>query len=289
MSNLVMRVLDQRTLDAARIGALVVLTLLLAWVAARIVWLLIAPTDAVSTLTPRALPTPVGQAAEVAVRADISLLMKQNPFESGNAGDRAVVIDAPETDLNLKLVALFMSTNDGGATSATIITPDNKATRFEPGDEILPGVTLQRVLSDRAIISRNGREETIMRSGREAGLSVIGDTSTMRSEAGRVAQESPMLFEPGISALTLIAGINGEVQRNGNDVTGFVLRPRGDASLMQSAGLEPGDRLVKLNDQPVAEIDPSTFAAEFGARGTAIVDIVRSGEARTIEIRFEEE
>lgn len=280
--------MDPRLLEGSRACIQLVLLVVVAYLVTRIAWLILAPAGSVSTMTPRPLPTPVGQSSVPELRADVSLLMKKNPFEAGEAGAPAVE-DAPETDLNLKLVALFMSTGDGATSSATIITPDNKAIRYEPGEEILPGVTLERVLSDRAIITREGREETIMRSGREAGLTVIGDTSAVRDEAGRVTTERPPVFEPGISAMTFMAGIEAEPQMQNETVRALVLRPRGDGSLMRSAGLEPGDRIVKVNGKAVADIDVSSMASQLGAGGTTIVDIVRSGEDRAIEIRFEKE
>lgn len=277
-------------IEGARFAVQLALLIALAFLTAKIGWLLVAPNDAVAAKTARALPSPVGGARGQQVRADLSLLMKENPFTASDSAGAAIAIeDAPETDLNLKLVALFMSTGDAAVSSATIITPDNKATRFEPGEEILPGVRLQRVLSDRAIISRDGREETIMRSGRDAGLSVIGDTDSTRIEADRVATQSAPLFEPGVTAQTLLAGLDAEPQMQDGRVTAIVLRPRGDGSLMRSAGLEPGDRLMQVNGAAVSEADVATLSRQLAAGGSATLDIVRSGEARTIEIRFEEE
>ena len=72
-------------------------------------------------------------------------------------------------------------------------------------------------------------------------------------------------------------------------VTAIVLRPRGDASLMNAAGLEPGDRLVGVNGRAVTDVDVSALASELEAGGTASLDIDRAGETRTVEVRFEEE
>ena len=203
-----MRMIDARLIETGRIGLMLVLLVLGAYFVARLGWLVLSPGEAVSSLTPRPLPTPVASTAGGEVRSDISLLMKENPFRADEAVEPDVA-DVPETDLNLKLVALFMSTGDDATSSATIVTPDNKSERYELGETILPGVVLERVLSDRAIISREGREETIMRSGRSAGLSVIGDPATAQAETGSVTTaEQPALFEPGVTARTLLAGMD---------------------------------------------------------------------------------
>ncbi len=274
-------------MEAARITALVALVLVLAWLVARLFWLFMSPGPAVSDLRPQPLPSPVQTSSGSEVRADLSLIMTQNPFQAAET-EAAIVTDAPETDLNLKLSALFMSTGEG-VSSATIITPDNETTRYELGDEILPGVILERVLSDRAIISRDGREETIMRSGRASGLSVIGDPDTVRTDAGQVTTETAPLFRPGISARTLIAGLVVEAQQENGATTSLLLQPRGDATLMNSAGLEPGDRLVSVNGTRVAELDPSALASRLSSGGTTAITIIRAGETRTVDIRFEEE
>lgn len=274
-------------MEAARIAALFALVLILAWLVARLFWLFISPGPAVSDLRPHPLPTPLQASGGSEVRADLSLIMTQNPFQAADT-EAVVVTDAPETDLNLKLSALFMSTGEG-VSSATIVTPDNETSRYELGDEILPGVILEQVLSDRAIISRDGREETIMRSGRTAGLSVIGDPAAVKTDAGQVTTESTPLFNPGISARTLMAGLAVEVEQEDGVTESLLLQPRGDATLMNSAGLAPGDRLVNVNGTRVAELDPSALASRLATGGTTTITIVREGEIRTVDIRFEEE
>ena len=275
-----------RLVEGLRIALEFALVILVAFLVAKLAWLLVAPGERVSTLTPRPLPAQVQQAGSPAVRADLSLLMTTNPFEADVEAETAVP-DAPETKLNLKLVALFMSTGETSG-SATIVTPDNETVRYELGDEILPGVRLERILSDRVIISRDGREEMLMRGGREPGLSVIGDTSTARTATNGVSRAAPEAFAPGVTARTLLAAIEPFPQEQNGRLSSILLRPRGNPSLMQSAGLEPGDRLVEINGKRVAEIDLSALADEFGAARTARVTVIRDGTTQSLDIRFEE-
>ena len=275
-----------RLLDSLRVAAEFALVVLLAFLVAKLAWLAVAPGERVSTLTPRALPAPLQQGGETQVRADLSLLMTTNPFQAGSEAETGVP-DAPETQLNLKLVALFMSTGETGG-SATIVTPDNESTRYELGDEILPGVRLERILSDRVIISREGREEMLMRGGREPGLSVIGDSADTRTATNGVREAAPGVYEPGISAFTLVSGIELVPQEQNGRVASLLLRPRGDPALMQSAGLEPGDRLVEVNGASVADVDLPALADELGSVGTARVTVIREGTSKSLDIRFEE-
>lgn len=275
-----------RLIEGARLALQLLLVILLAMLLARVGWLLIAPADAVSTLTVRPLPTPIQQTTRANVRGDLSLLLTTNPFvSSGRTAD--VVPDAPETTLNLKLVAIFMST-DPTADSATIVTPDNQTGRFQPGEEIIPGTRLERVLSDRVIISRDGSEETLMRGGREAGLSVIGTPSDARQQTSTVQQPRTAMFSPGVTARTLLASMNPIAETDNGAVEAFILQPRSNPGLMQDAGLEPGDRLIRINNRPVYELDTAALAAELGSAQTVSVTVLRGGEARNLDIRFEE-
>ena len=277
-----------RLIEGARLVLEFVLVIVAAYLLARIAWLIISPGEAVSTLTPRPLPAPVASSTSAGVRADISLLMTTNPFEAGD-GEASAIPDAPATQLNLRLAALFMSTGDEESGSATIVTPDNVATRYELGDEILPGVRLERILADRVIISRDGTEETLMRGGREPGLSVIGDPSEPRSEAGRVSREAPATFAPGVTAQTLLAGLDLEPVEESGQVAAFVIQPKGDNSLIMSAGLEPGDRLVEIDGTRVSDIDTSALAARIGSSRTVTLVVLRNDRPTAIEIRFKEE
>ncbi|MEQ9315918.1 MAG: type II secretion system protein N [Henriciella sp.] len=271
----------------ARIAAEFALVILVAFFIAKLAWLVIAPGPAVAAHQPRPLPTPLMQVNGGDVHADISVLMTTNPFQVDEAAAVAVP-NAPATQLNLKLVALFMSTGDeiDTAGSATIVTPDNQTTRYELGDDILPGVRLERILSDRVIISRNGKEETLMRGGRDEGLSVISDTSTTVNEPGRASTTTNPVFRPDISVTTLIASLETVPETDNGRLTGLVLRPRGNPSVMQSAGLQPGDRLIELNGTDVSELDVSGIAAEMGSARTVTMTVLRNGERQPLEIAF---
>ncbi len=264
-----------------------VLVVLLAVLLARAGWLMVAPADAVSPLSLRPLPSPIQQTTRTDVRSDLSLLLARNPFGTGSAAPVEAVPDAPETSLNLKLVALFMST-DSDADSATIITPDNRSQRFQPGDDIIPGVVLQRVLADRVIISRNGSEESLIRGGREAGLSVISDPSEGPAATSTVSAPPPAVFAPGVSARTLLASLDPVPETTDDRIGALILRPRSNPQLMRAAGLEPGDRLIEINGSQVSELDMSGLAAEFGSARTISVTVLRDGGARTLEINFGE-
>lgn len=275
-----------RLLDGVRTVLQFVLVVAIAVLLARLGWLLVAPSDAVSSLMMRPLPSPIQQVTRSNVRGDLSLLMTTNPFVSSGRAPSAVP-DAPETTLNLKLAAIFMST-DPAADSATIVTPDNRTQRFQPGDEIIPGTELVRVLSDRVIISRNGTDETLMRGGREAGLSVIGNAAEMAEPGSTAEVQATPLFEPGVSARTLLASLNPTADMSNGVVEAFVLQPRSNPALMQQAGLQAGDRLIRINQKPVRDLDTAALAAELSSAQIVSVTVMRGGATQELDIRFEE-
>ncbi|RIJ20557.1 hypothetical protein D1224_15720 [Henriciella barbarensis] len=275
-----------RLLDGVRTVLQFVLVVVIAMLLARIGWLLVAPSDAVSSLRVSPLPSPIQQVTRSSARGDLSLLMTTNPFVSSGRAPSAVP-DAPETTLNLKLAAIFMST-DPAADSATIVTPDNRSQRFQPGDEIIPGTELVRVLGDRVIISRNGADETLMRGGRESGLSVIGDAGDLAEDPSTAEMQPTPLFEAGVSARTLLASLNPAADMSNGVVDAFVLQPRSNPAIMQRAGLQAGDRLIRINQKPVRDLDPAALAAELSSAQTVSVTVMRAGETQNLDIRFEE-
>ena len=160
-----------------RLALEILLAAVLAFVAARLIWLVISPLDSVATFTDRPLASPIsGASGAISLSVDRSILISNNPFASD--APEEVVVSAPETSLNLQLDGLRMSDSDSVLSNAIIRTQSGIAKNFRVGDEIIAGVTLERILSDRVIISRDGISETLMRGGKGAGLSVISDDSS---------------------------------------------------------------------------------------------------------------
>ncbi len=276
----------RRFVQPARVLIELGLVLLVAVIVARLVWLIVAPQASVSVLEQRPLPSPIMLTVQ-AVSADRSALIRRNPFASGTVSE---IPDAPETQLNLHLAGVFMSTDSFGGT-AQITTPDNQTSRFTIDSEILPGVSLQRVLSDRVILQRNGESETLMLGGRTGGLSVIGDGSLA---------STPALSQP--SSATSSSEIDGQiadpdvllqvvqpspVERNGR-LYGYVLSSRGSANEMVAAGLAPGDVLLEINGTSVSELDVNELANEIGNNNVAILRIERDGNLQTVRLKFDE-
>jgi len=279
----------------ARLVVECVLVVVLAVLIARLSWLLISPSNSVATYTQRPLPSPMRTATSTfAVTTDRTLLVRTNPFEQGEG--ELIVQDAPETNLNLDLAGLRMSTAGGEAGNAVIRTPDGIGKNYRVGDEIIAGVTLERILSDRVIISRDGASETLMLGGRGAGLSVITDDSQTASLADLDAMaerepptSSPAVIEAQIEAPELLlSSVNAGPVRINGEISGYRLDPIGSPGIMQQAGLAPGDVLLQINGTSVARLDTSDVLDRIMTAETVEMTVSRNGSEQTIRLRFGE-
>lgn len=281
----------------ARLVVECLLVAALALILARGFWLIQSPGNAVATYTQRPLPSPMrGASANLTFATDRTLLIRNNPFQQGE--DEVVVADAPETNLNLNLDGLRMSTEGGEAGNAIIRTPNGVGKNYSVGDEILPGVTLERILSDRVIINRDGASETLMLGGRGAGLSVITDDSqivTTRDEPS-TATNPPSANDTASDIIEatiagpelLLSSVNAGPVRINGAITGYRLDPLGSADAMQQAGLAPGDVLQQINGVSVAQLDTSDVIERIGSAETVDLTVNRNGSEQTIRLRFGE-
>ncbi|NQY96121.1 MAG: hypothetical protein HRT82_03080 [Henriciella sp.] len=279
-----------------RLAIELILVIVLALLAARLVWVIASPADSVATYTDRPLPTPMrGMSSTLAISTDRSVLITDNPFDQGEV--ELIVDDVPETNLNLQLDGLRMSTESDGAGNAIIRTPDGRGKNYRIGDQILPGVTLERILSDRVIINRDGADETLMLGGRGDGLSVISDDSQIITPGGNFETGQSPAAAPSESGViegqlagpeVLFGAINtGPLITNGS-LSGYRLSPIGSADTMRRAGLQPGDVLLQINGTSVAGLDMDDVVSRFSGMETVDLEINRNGSSRTVRLKFGE-
>lgn len=277
-----------------RLALEIVLAAALAFVIARLIWLLIAPLESVATFTDRPLASPVsGPSGAISLSVDRTILISNNPFASAELEE--VLVSAPETSLNLQLDGLRMSDSESVLSNAIIRTQSGIAKNFRVGDEIIAGVRLERILSDRVIINRDGVSETLMRGGKSAGLSVISDdsqavaASVSETAASSAAEASlPPIAGRVAGPDVLFTSMLIAPTRLDNGMDGYRLSPRGDAEIMRQAGFEPGDVLLQFNGTSVANIDVDNLFGELENIDTAILRVDRNGTERTIRLELGE-
>lgn len=137
----------------------IILILMLLQTLTELVWRFVAPA-------PESLPDSIkSQVVSVKESKSNSSLKKVATYHLfGDAKKQAVmppkVINAPETRLSLKLKGVFASTNTEQAL-AIISNSKNKDKIYLIGDQVTAGVSLHAVYTDRVILNRNGKLETL--------------------------------------------------------------------------------------------------------------------------------
>lgn len=273
----------------------VIMVVILALVSSRLVWLIAYPSGAVADFVDRPLPAPIASTSGgISVSVDRTIILQNNPFASDVEDE--VIVTAPETSLNLQLDGLRMSNVADVAGNAIIRTPNGQSENYQIGDEIIAGVTLERILSDRVIINRDGANETLMLGGRQAGLSVIGDESMVTSPVANLDQASATASAPDLPEIAgrivgpeiLFTSMRAEPARTERGATGYRLLARGDAALMRDAGFEPGDILLQFNNTSVTDTDLEELFDRFGQVQSATLLIERDGVDRIIRLSIGE-
>lgn len=252
------------------VGAEIALTVVLAFIAGRLVWTMFAPPAW----------APEGDVAAVSAPkrpANPGLLAEIDPFHRASSivARAAGAPRAPETMLDLQLYGI--RADEGSSRGSAIVsTPDNIQNVFSVGQEIMPGVRLEQVLPDRIVIRRNGVLETLSfdREANKTGAQPVAVASATQTTQG--AEEPLRRLDVSVQDFASLLRFS-PAERNG--VRGLLLEGSADASLLQQTGLEPGDLLVSVNGTPAT--DTSALAA-LAAAGTArlSLEIERKGQRK---------
>ena len=251
-----------------------VILVLVAIQAARLVWALLTPVGPVGDWKAPASFTAVSESGA---------LGSFDPFfrlESGGAG---VV-----TSLNLKLFGVREDRATGRG-SAIIALPDGRQSSFAVGEEIMPGVTLAEVGFDSVTINHQGSREQIFLDQSTAAETVGGQAPPVASgelppptqvqppvspEAPRAASPplpgQPIQFQP--------RSVNGRIN-------GVMVSPGADSQIFRAAGFAPSDVIVAIDGQPVRSVE-QVRAQVTRARGEVTVMVDRGGRAVPMRVRL---
>lgn len=247
-----------------------ILLVLIAVQAARLVWVLVAPIG------------PVGDwrsASAQAPRADGAVLAAFDPFFRLSAAGPVVV-----TSLNLKLTGVTEDRATGRG-SAIIQLPDGRQLSFAVGEEILPGVTLAGVGFDNVTISRGGAQEQLFLDQSQpapiAGADAGGTTPVPPgTQAQVVTPQGPQPVNgPVASAISFMPRLAG------GGVNGVVVAPGSDGGrAFSAAGFQPGDVIVAVNGQRVTSLEQARAA--MGAGGAVSIMVERGGRGVPLIVRL---
>lgn len=230
--------------------------LLLALVAAQAVQLLTAvltPIGPVGRWMPRAAQ-PLPAAMQTA------LLTGFNPF-GGTATASAAVATAPAAGE----FTLFGTRLAGAGLpgSAIIAGADGEQASVAVGEDAAPGVRLVAVEFDRVTLERGGQRLQLVMEDAAAG------GQAMAAPAGAA----------GLSAERLKQNVALAPRQQAGRVTGLLVSPVGDETVMQAAGLRSGDVIVAVNGRRVASVADATMLQAQVTPGARLSLMVERGAA----------
>jgi general secretion pathway protein C len=261
----VLRRLPRLTVYSA---AEIVLIVLIAVQAARLIWLIVAPVGPVGDWRP---------SSALVLPADSAVLTGFDPFFRLSAGAGPAVV----TSLNLKLHGVREDRATGRG-SAIIALPDGRQMSFAVGEEIMPGVALTAVGFDNVTISRGGAAEQIFLDQSEPAQSVGAPAAPTAPGAPPPVQATPV---PAAPAPVAGQPLSLQARVAGGRVNGIVVGPGGDGgNAFRQAGFAPGDVIVSVNGQRVTSMEQARAAMGAGREVNIMVD--RGGQAVPLRVRM---
>ncbi|ROH89159.1 type II secretion system protein GspC [Stagnimonas aquatica] len=233
--------------------AVLLLSLLIAWQLASLVWLAV-PTPEAARWKPAPAyvdPTPPKPAVNNDGLASSHLF---GEYRAGAVSDAASLANAPDTQLNFTLLGILAGSSD--AESLALISREGgDEAPFRIGDDVSPGVNLQAIFPDRVILSRNGRLETL-RLDKDAPsnaplLNAVaqGDSQEGTPAAAEMLSQirQQVMTDPSKAASFIrVQPIAGE-----SGVRGYRVYPGPERGAFNAAGLKPGDVVTAINGTPL--------------------------------------
>ena len=262
-------------------GVVAVFVIAIAYQLATLTWTLVP--GSVPTIAPT---TPPSSGVDPVSGADFSSLVNSHLFgeaADGPAPAPTAVLDAPETTLSLTLKGILSREGDsnGGAIISTNRGED-RAYRVGQAIDGADGATLHSVYSDRVLLDRGGRLETL-RLPKELTTSTSSLIATPLPQAALPSGSLRETISANAARLTDIITIAPHVQEG--QVVGFRVRPGRDRASFERLGLLANDIVTDING--IVLDDQSQGLQVFASLGEttqANVTVLRDGVPQVIVI-----
>ncbi|MBD1582337.1 type II secretion system protein GspC [Pseudoalteromonas sp. S16_S37] len=222
-------------------------------------------------------------------------IIQQNLF--GNAQSKpveqpqAIVSDAPQTALNVRLTGIVAVSQNDRAGLAIIESQGRQAT-YEV-QEAIEGTRakLAQVLPDRVILDVSGRFETLMLDGLEYSKNVAMPVApkTPEKSSGLVRTTVPselvekkeeLLKDPG----KLLDYIRITPYRSSGELLGYRLSPGKDPALFNKMGLKNNDLAVAINGYQLTDMKQAMAAMNELRNSTdATITVERDGQVMSVQ------
>lgn len=254
---------------AVAIVAVAVAASLLAWQLGRLLWLF-------SDGTAERLPRPAS-AAVLVLPGRIEPQRIAGLFGESAAAPAGAEVQS--TTLQLRLDGIM--TNPSRELARAFITDRtaNKVQTYRPGDALPGGAELLRVEAMQVVLGRNGQEE-ILRFDKPGTppppTNTAPPSSAVQAQNALGAAASRLANSP-MAALRQM-GLRRTSQ-------GYIVSITAPKDMLQRFGLQPGDRIVSVNGQPVGkdlDADQKTMG-QLQQAGSARVEVQRGEQTITLE------
>jgi len=181
-----------------------------------------------------------------------------SPVDSSPAP--AVVVNAPETRLNVRLAGIFHSEGPDSAPLALIAVDSRSQQVFKTGDRLNDGTRISQILTDRVLLERNGQIE-VLSLPRETVGHGLSNTRSANLNGSAAADHT-------IDATAVAAELRRQVSDNpdalldlafatpyfaNNQFAGLRLEPGRQPHMFNQLGLRPGDIVVALNGRRLTD------------------------------------
>ena len=202
--------------------------------------------------------------------------------------------NAPDTKLRLELVGVYVAPVN--TNSSAIIIEKGKSESYKVGDKLTGGVTLHEVFSDRVILDRNGRLETLrfseksLASNRSRGTGrPVVRTSTNRTTVlndirkGRIRSTKDVLQRLNDNPAAQLSSFINEAGLEPVDNGRFRVSPSAPKDVLLAVGLRKGDIINKINGHSPGMIrDDSSLLQEIIISGEAKIEVQRGKRKFTV-------
>lgn len=308
-----------------RLACFAVLVLWLCYSLSQLFWLLMPVPDIAEPSLALPSNTAFAEQASTSggQKVDIDALKNLALFGEGAVEEGPVVAATPPgieqeaVDTSLRLVLHGAVPSSDPQRAKAIIGDGGKQAGFNPGEELTMGprgVKLAKVMPDRIILDNNGRYETlwlydndnpagtasasrereraasrpVRRPIQTASRPAQGETdSAARAQelVGAVVPEGDQQLPTDEQVRMVTDVLNVSMYREGGQLVGFRIRPKGDRALFEQLGLQPNDIVTAVNN---IGLDDTSRAMEvyrsLGQESRATLEILRDGSTINVDV-----
>ena len=212
--------------------------------------------------------------------------------EQQGSGPEDEPVDAPETRLQLKLLGVFQTGEQGQSPGAIIAEQGDNGKLYRVGDRVPGNARLEQVHADRVILRRQGQLETLKLEspGLDGGVQSVN-----RSGGERNSNQTGNRSGQSSGGDNSSAELGGDVQQQRQRIIrglglessdrGYVIGESAPSQLLDRVGLKPGDVVVSVNGHDVGQKKADLAALrEYQDKGSAKVVIKRGSQRFTVTV-----